>query len=103
MQRSSTTSAGKRKDTDMAKRGREAMAKRAREQARQQKREDKQERIEARGEPAPKLTPDDEAALLEEFARLNDEFASDLVTQSHFAEERHRIMVALGIETEEDS
>ena len=79
------------------------MAKRAREQARQQKREEKQERIDARGEPTPKLNPDDEAGLLEEFARLNDEFASDLVSQSHFAEERHRIMVALGIETEEGS
>jgi hypothetical protein len=79
------------------------MAKRAREQARQQKKEEKQERIDARGEPAPKLNADVEAGLLEEFARLNDEFAADRVSQSHFAEERHRILVALGIETEEDS
>jgi hypothetical protein len=87
----------------MAKRGREAMAKRAREQARQQKREEKQERIDARGEPTPKLNADDEAGLLEEFARLNDEFAANRVTQSQFDEEKHRILVALGIESEEDS
>jgi hypothetical protein len=87
----------------MAKRGREAMAKRAREQARQQKREAKQERIEARGEPAPKLDADDETGLLEEFARLNDAFAADRVSQSHFDEEKHRILVALGIESDEDS
>jgi len=79
------------------------MAKRAREQARQQKREAKQERIEARGEPAPKLDADDETGLLEEFARLNDAFAADRVSQSHFDEEKHRILVALGIESDEDS
>lgn len=76
------------------------MAKRSRELARQQKREDKQERQDARSEAVTKLAPDDEALLLEEFARLNDEFAANLVTQSHFNEERHRILVALGIETD---
>lgn len=86
----------------MAKRGREAMAKRAREVARQQKREDKQERQDSREDPV-RLTAADESALLEEFARLNDEFAADLVTQSQFAEEKHRILVALGIETDQDS
>lgn len=78
------------------------MAKRSRELARQQKREDKQERQDAKGDTSLKLTADDETDLLEEFARLNDEFAADLVSQSHFTEERHRILVALGIETDED-
>jgi hypothetical protein len=78
------------------------MAKRSRELARQQKREDKQERQEARTEAATRLAPDDEALLLEEFANLNDRYAADLVSQSHFAEERHRILVALGIETSEE-
>lgn len=78
------------------------MAKRAREVARQQKREDKQERQDARGEDPPKLSSRDEADLMEEFARLSDEYAADLVTESHYAEERHRIFVALGIETDED-
>jgi hypothetical protein len=86
----------------MAKRGREAMAKRSRELARQQKREDKQERQEARTETSIRLAPDDEALLLEEFADLNDRYAANLVSQSHFSEERHRILVALGIETSEE-
>ena len=79
------------------------MAKRSRELARQQKKEEKQERQEAKGDGPPKLTADDETHLLEEFARLSDEYAADLVSQSHFDEERHRIFVALGIETDEDS
>ncbi|MGH8951133.1 MAG: hypothetical protein ACRDX9_06895 [Acidimicrobiia bacterium] len=78
------------------------MAKRAREVARQQKREDKQERQEAKGEPL-KLDPAAETGLLEEFARLNDDYSEDRVSESHFVEERHRILVALGIETEEDA
>jgi hypothetical protein len=86
----------------MAKRGREAMAKRSRELARQQKREDKQERQEARTEASAKLDPDDEAVLFEQFAELNDRYAAELVSQSHFDEERHRILVALGIETSEE-
>jgi hypothetical protein len=87
----------------MAKRGREAMAKRSRELARAQKKEDKQERQEAKGDGPPKLTADEETHLHEEFARLSDEFAADRVSQSHFDEERHRIFVALGIETEDDA
>ncbi len=53
------------------------MAKRSRELARQQKKEEKQERQEAKGDGEPKLNPDDESVLLEEFARLNDEFAAE--------------------------
>jgi hypothetical protein len=79
------------------------MAKRSRELARQQKKEEKQERQEAKGDGPPKLTADDETGLLEEFARLSDEYAAELVSQSHFDEERHRIFVALGIETDEDA
>jgi hypothetical protein len=78
------------------------MAKRSRELARQQKKEDKLERQEAKGETSTKLDPDDESVLLEEFARLNDQYATDLVSQSHFTQERHRILVALGIETDEE-
>ena len=79
------------------------MAKRSRELARQQKKEEKQERQEAKGDGPPKLTADDETHLLEEFARLSDQYAADHVSQSHFDEERHRIFVALGIETDADS
>lgn len=76
------------------------MAKRAREMARQQKREDKQERQESKEETL-KLTPDVETDLLEEFARLNEDYAADRVTESHFTEEKHRILVELGIADEE--
>lgn len=79
------------------------MAKRSRELARQQKKEEKQERQDAKGDGPPKLTADDETGLLEEFARLSDQYAAELVSQSHFDEERHRIFVALGIETDEDA
>jgi hypothetical protein len=78
------------------------MAKRSRELARQQKKEEKQERQEARGDVSPKLTADEETNLHEEFARLSHEYAADKVSQSHFDEERHRIFVALGIETDDD-
>lgn len=78
------------------------MAKRSRELARQQKKEDKQERQEARSEAVTKLAPDDETVLLEEFADLNDRYAADLVSEADFTEERHRILVALGIETDEE-
>ena len=79
------------------------MAKRSRELARQQKREEKLERQESRNEATIKLAPDDEAILLEEFARLNEEFAAEQVSQAHFDEERHRILVALGIETDDEA
>jgi hypothetical protein len=79
------------------------MAKRSRELARQQKREDKLERQETRSATSTKLAPDDEALLLEEFADLNDRYAADLVSQAQFDEERNRILVALGIETGEES
>lgn len=87
----------------MAKRGREAMAKRARELARQQRREEKQERLESRPDPTPKLNVEDETELLEAFARLNDEYASDRIGADAFSKERQRILVALGIEQDEES
>ena len=60
------------------------MAKRSRELARQQKREEKLERQESRNEATIKLAPDDEAILLEEFARLNEEFAAEQATTVEF-------------------
>jgi hypothetical protein len=79
------------------------MAKRAREMARQQKREDKQERQESKVDASPKLSDQEETALLEEFARLNADYAAERVSESHFAEEKQRILVALGIEKEDES
>jgi hypothetical protein len=40
--------------------------------------------------------------LLEEFAVLGEKFEADLVQESEYRSERHRIFLALGIEAEED-
>ena len=86
----------------MAQRGREAINKRARERARQERQEVKRQRREMRSEePAPAPGPD-EAGLLEEFRKLSERHASRLVSESHYQEERRRILAELGIETSED-
>lgn len=84
----------------MAKKGREAAAKRAREVRRAQQKVDKQERRDA----ARSAEPDEvvnETALMEEFALLSERLANDQVTPAEYAEEKHRIFVALGLESEE--
>lgn len=86
----------------MAKRGREAAAKRAREVRRQQQRVDKKERREAATSQVDTVPAEDQTALMEEFAALSEKFEADMVTAAHYAEERHRIFVALGIESEAD-
>jgi hypothetical protein len=40
---------------------------------------------------------------MEEFRALSEQYNANLVSESHYAEERHRIFVELGIETEQDS
>jgi hypothetical protein len=87
----------------MAKRGREAAAKRAREVRRQQQKDEKRERREAASGQSETLPPEDQTALMEEFAALSEKFGADLVTAAQYAEERHRIFVALGIESDEDA
>jgi hypothetical protein len=86
----------------VAKRGREAVAKRARELKRQQDKESKRTRSEAAAGRSPSLSPEAEMTLLEEFAVLGEKFEADLVKESEYRSERHRIFLALGIEAEED-
>lgn len=85
----------------MAKRGREAALKRVREKARQDKKDAKRERIQARQEDEAAAEPVDEAALMEEFARLSERHDTNLITTKTYDEERHRIFVELGIESAE--
>lgn len=85
----------------MAKKGREAWAKRAREVARQEKQAQKRERRQARSdsEPEPAM---DEATLLEDYARISEQYSASLVSEAEFQEERRRIMTALGMEEEDE-
>lgn len=79
------------------------MAKRARERARQERQAAKRERREAASTAAaddPNDAPD-ESALMEEFRVLSEQHAAGLVSDDDHAEERHRIFVALGIESDE--
>jgi len=86
----------------VAKKGREAAAKRAREVRRAQQKVDKQERREAAAGQDPTVPVEDETALMEEFALLSEKYDKNMVSASEYAQERHRIFVALGLESEED-
>jgi len=78
------------------------MSKRARERTRQEKQDAKRQRREDRVEESALAEAPDETALMEEFAGLSEQYAANLVSETHYSEERHRIFVALGIETDQD-
>lgn len=85
----------------MAK-SREAALKRAREKARQDKREAKRQRREDRqADDSDAIGPADEQALMEEFARLSERHDANQISTASYEEERHRIFVELGIESDE--
>jgi hypothetical protein len=86
----------------MAKSGGDAAAKRARELRKEQQKADKRERREALTSQNETIPVETEAALMEEFAALSEKFESDLIPAAQYAEERHRIFVARGIETDDD-
>ena len=68
------------------------MAKRARERARQERQEEKRQRRQSATEDA----------LMEEFRLLSERRAAGHLSEDLYEEERHRIFVALGLETDED-
>ena len=85
----------------MAK-SREAALKRAREKARLDKKEAKRHRREQRlSDDADTIAPADETALMEEFARLSERHDSNEIGTRQYEEERHRIFVELGLESDE--
>ncbi len=79
------------------------MSKRARERTRQEKQEAKRQRREDRVEESAQAEAPDETALMEEFRALSEQYNANPVSENHYAEERHRIFVELGIETEQDA
>jgi len=85
----------------VAQRGREGMAKRARERARQERQEAKRERRESslESETDPTDAPD-ESKLMEEFHSLSERHAAGHLGEQKYQEERHRIFVELGIESD---
>ncbi len=85
----------------MARKGREAALKRARERARQEKKEAKREKVEARKADETPVEPVSESDLMEEFARLSELHASNQISAAAYEDERRRIFVELGIETED--
>lgn len=85
-------------------RGREGAAKRARERIRKEKQDAKRARRhgtddDAGGDEAP---PVDEAGLMEEFRVVSERHAAGRLDDEAYEQERHRIFVELGIETEDD-
>lgn len=83
------------------------MAKRARERARQEKQAAKRARRQGGSADQSETTEEpedapDEGALMEEFRVLSERHAAGEVDQASYDEERHRIFVELGIETEDD-
>jgi len=87
----------------VARRGREGIAKRARERARQERQAAKRERRQAAADATDEAQDaPDEGALMEEFRELSERHAAGNVPEDEYNEERHRIFVALGIESEDD-
>jgi hypothetical protein len=83
-------------------RGREGMAKRARERQRQERQEAKRFKRETEAEePTEQVDPPDEAALMEEFRLLSERHAAGQVSVDDYNEERKRIFVELGLESED--
>jgi seryl-tRNA synthetase len=79
------------------------MAKRAREKARMERQAAKRERREsAAAAAADRGEGPDEDALMEEFRELSERHAAGRVAEDVYNQERHRIFVELGIETEDD-
>ena len=84
-------------------RGREGAAKRARERIRKEKQDAKRARRHESSDETPDDTPPvDESRLMEEFRVLSERHAAGALDDDAYQEDRHRIFVELGIETEED-
>jgi hypothetical protein len=78
------------------------MAKRARERARQERQEEKRLRRESIAETTVTQDAPNEDALMEEFRLLSERRAAGNLSDDLYEEERHRIFVELGLETDDD-
>lgn len=79
------------------------MAKRARERAREERQEAKRLRRQAASERPTEDSGRDESALMEEFRVLSERHAEGTVGLDDYERERHRILVDLGIESDDTS
>jgi hypothetical protein len=78
------------------------MAKRARERARQERQEEKRLRRESIAEATATQDAPNEDALMEEFRLLSERRAAGNLSNDLYEDERHRIFVELGLETDDD-
>ena len=78
------------------------MAKRARERARQERQEEKRLRRESITEATATQDAPNEDALMEEFRLLSERRAAGNLSNDLYEDERHRIFVELGLETDDD-
>ncbi len=78
------------------------MAKRARERSRQERKDAKRaQRLAASAAPKSTDAPQEDA-LMEEFRVLSEGHAAGRISEEAYRQERHRIFVELGIETDDD-
>ena len=85
----------------MAKNRGDAVLKRQREKARQAKQEAKREKRQAKQASESGRGDIDEQGLLEEFARLSEQYEAKQIDRADYERERHRILGLLGIENDE--
>jgi len=86
----------------VAKSSRESFQKRAREKARQEKQEEKRARRHSESSDADEsLSKAEEDVLMQEFAALSARYESDQISTERYNEERHRIFVELGLESDD--
>ncbi len=79
----------------------ESFQKRAREKARQEKQEEKRAARQAADDSDPGLSRAQEDRLMQQFATLSARFEADEIPADRFEEERHRIFVELGLESDD--
>lgn len=83
----------------MAKRGRESFGKREREKTRLERQSVKRaKRLERDDSSDAGTTRAEEDELMRQFAELSGRYEANEMTAEQFAEERHRIFAALGLE-----
>lgn len=85
----------------MAKRSRESFQKRAREKARQDKQAEKRAKRQSDTPDDESITRAEEDSLMQEFAKLSARYEADQISTERYNEERQRIFVELGLESDE--
>ena len=79
----------------------QSFQKRAREKARQEKKAEKMAKRQSRSaDDNDSLSTAEEDALMQEYAALSARYESDQISTEQFNEERQRIFVELGLESE---